>query len=447
MAIDLNYEKITESELNPSLRTKINNANSHVGDSSIHVSASDRTKWDSGSSIGIASLSKDGLFSTTDRTKFNTIEENANNYVHPKSGISAGTYIITKVNDTGHVIYGEYPTRLELTAANADKLGGTPADAVALLNSPSFTGNPTSPTFGVSESNTNYIATIGFVRNAITSVNSVGYVHPESGVTTALLPDGYVMKDAVSTYSKIATTYTSPVKNWVAKATDTNIYYLYNGSSWVSTDINSLWTGTYIQVTVNRYGHVVSGSNPSSLNVTAANASSLGGSAAALYAKLESPSFSGVPTAPTVNVGTGTNQIATTAYVTNYMSELNGKRPIGEEFVQINPNPPEGCLVYNGGLIDRSSYPKLWSWLSSQTGYMITEALWQEKYSSQDKNVPYYSSGDGTNTFRLPCIGCLVSGSGNDKTIGDYSKNTGVGSSALGAINGVWCVQAYYPSV
>ncbi|SEK02613.1 hypothetical protein [Paraburkholderia tropica] len=48
---------------------------------------------------------------------------------------------------------------------------------------------------------------------------------------------------------------------------------------------------------------------------TAINASSLGGTAAASYALLASPTFTGTPAAPTASVGTNTTQIATTAFV------------------------------------------------------------------------------------------------------------------------------------
>jgi hypothetical protein len=56
-----------------------------------------------------------------------------------------------------------------------------------------------------------------------------------------------------------------------------------------------------------------------SLNVTGSgtiNATSLGGTAAASYALLASPTFTGTPAAPTASAGTNTTQLATTAFVT-----------------------------------------------------------------------------------------------------------------------------------
>ncbi|WP_175040841.1 hypothetical protein [Burkholderia contaminans] len=52
------------------------------------------------------------------------------------------------------------------------------------------------------------------------------------------------------------------------------------------------------------------------------NASSLGGTAAAAYALLASPAFTGTPTAPTAAPGTNTTQLATTAFVANRFAPL-----------------------------------------------------------------------------------------------------------------------------
>lgn len=53
-----------------------------------------------------------GLMSAKDKQKLNNIEENANRYVHPKSGVRQGTYKSLTVNDEGHIIKGENPTTL-----------------------------------------------------------------------------------------------------------------------------------------------------------------------------------------------------------------------------------------------------------------------------------------------------------------------------------------------
>lgn len=62
---------------------------------------------------------------------------------------------------------------------------------------------------------------------------------------------------------------------------------------------------------------------------------------------------------------------------------------------------PDGWLsLENGQLVLRDAYPELWAWVQDNAP-LITEAQWQTKAAAQ-KSVGYYSSGDGSTTFRLP---------------------------------------------
>ena len=61
---------------------------------------------------------------------------------------------------------------------------------------------------------------------------------------------------------------------------------------------------------------------------TANNSNSLGGLAAATYAQLNSPTFTGIPVGPTAAPGTSTNQLATTAFVVA-ASQIQAIFPIG----------------------------------------------------------------------------------------------------------------------
>ena len=76
--------------------------------------------------------------------------------------------------------------------------------------------------------------------------------------------------------------------------------------------------------------------------------------------------------------------------------------PVGFEFFQTSPNARAGTLPLNGGVFSRSEYPQLWSWVQSQSGYLIAESEWQNKASKNDGPVPFYSTGDGSTTFRVP---------------------------------------------
>lgn len=80
------------------------------------------------------------------------------------------------------------------------------------------------------------------------------------------------------------------------------------------------------------------------------------------YAPKASPAFTGIPTAPTANLGTNTTQIATTAFVKNAIAtDLNALHDL---FVGIPiPYPlstvPTGCLAMNGQRFDTRRYQKL----------------------------------------------------------------------------------------
>lgn len=101
------------------------------------------------------------------------------------------------------------------------------------------------------------------------------------------------------------------------------------------------------------------------------------------------------------------------------LTELQGL-PLGHEYFTINPNLPEGVLPLIGQLVSRSLYPSLWEWVQTQSGFLLEESAWQLKASSNNGNVPYYSSGDGNSTFRLPALKCYVKGSSGVREIGGY---------------------------
>ncbi len=51
-------------------------------------------------------------YTTAEKEKLNTIEENANNYVHPTSGVISSSYTKVIVDENGHVTSGSNPTTL-----------------------------------------------------------------------------------------------------------------------------------------------------------------------------------------------------------------------------------------------------------------------------------------------------------------------------------------------
>lgn len=96
--------------------------------------------------------------------------------------------------------------------------------------------------------------------------------------------------------------------------------------------------------------------------------------------------------------------------------------PIGFEYYSINPNVPPGTLPLLGGTYSRKAYKDLWAWIQSQKGFLITESEWQSKSTTNEGNVPFYSDGDGSTTFRVPSIQCWAKGAVTTAEIGNYLK-------------------------
>ncbi len=79
---------------------------------------------------------------------------------------------------------------------------------------------------------------------------------------------------------------------------------------------------------------------------------------------------------------------------------VSGKS-VGDQWISVDGTIPQGGLTFNGNEISRSIYADLYNYVVAQ-GRVITESAWQSMYSTNNGNVPYYSSGDGSTTFRLP---------------------------------------------
>lgn len=79
---------------------------------------------------------------------------------------------------------------------------------------------------------------------------------------------------------------------------------------------------------------------------------------------------------------------------------VSGKS-VGDQWISVDGTIPEGGLVFNGNEVSRSIYADLYAYAVAQ-GRVKSESEWQSIYSSNNGNVPYYSSGDGSTTFRLP---------------------------------------------
>lgn len=97
-----------------------------------------------------------------------------------------------------------------------------------------------------------------------------------------------------------------------------------------------------------------------------------------------------------------------------------GGLPVGHEFFTTNPNIPAGCIPLLGGEYSRTSYADLWAWVQTQAGYLLEESAWQAKAAANGGNVPFYSKGDGSTTFRVPSLKCWVKSGSSINEVGSY---------------------------
>lgn len=60
-------------------------------------------------------------------------------------------------------------------------------------------------------------------------------------------------------------------------------------------------------------------------------------------------------------------------------------------------------IVAFGGEFNRAEYPKLWAKIESNPTILLTESEWQTESASNDDGIcGFFSSGDGSTTFRVP---------------------------------------------
>lgn len=96
-----------------------------------------------------------------------------------------------------------------------------------------------------------------------------------------------------------------------------------------------------------------------------------------------------------------------------------------------------------GVTYNRATYTELWNYVQSKPALLITETEWQEKFTATGgRYVPYYSSGDGTTTFRTPMLGAYPSGVTSTDDIGTYTSTLDSASGTSITMNGIWVIKA-----
>lgn len=77
--------------------------------------------------------------------------------------------------------------------------------------------------------------------------------------------------------------------------------------------------------------------------------------------------------------------------------------PVGMEYYVGYSELDAGQLLADGTEVTRATYKSLWDVISTRTSQVKTEEEWQAyKTAHPGEDVPFYSSGDGSTSFRLP---------------------------------------------
>lgn len=82
--------------------------------------------------------------------------------------------------------------------------------------------------------------------------------------------------------------------------------------------------------------------------------------------------------------------------------------PVGFEYYVPYSELDSGQLIRDGQIVSRSVYKDLWDFVQKHPSLLLTEEQWQAELSDNEGIVNnYYSSGDGSTTFRLPKAGVI----------------------------------------
>lgn len=85
---------------------------------------------------------------------------------------------------------------------------------------------------------------------------------------------------------------------------------------------------------------------------------------------------------------------------------------------------PNGWLRCDGNLYQRSEYPDLYQW-ATDNNYLVSEETWQSTKTANDNgSVGYFSTGDGSTTFRVFNIVDFIRADSSASNTGTYQTDT-----------------------
>lgn len=99
--------------------------------------------------------------------------------------------------------------------------------------------------------------------------------------------------------------------------------------------------------------------------------------------------------------------------------------PVGFEYYVPYSELDSGQLIRDGKIVSRSVYKDLWDFVQTHPSLLLTEEQWQAELSANEGIVNnYYSSGDGSTTFRLPKAGVIELPVITAENINKFSTNS-----------------------
>lgn len=101
--------------------------------------------------------------------------------------------------------------------------------------------------------------------------------------------------------------------------------------------------------------------------------------------------------------------------------DLGGGLPMGHLFAWPFQTPPDGCIQCNGATYSRTLYEDFWNYISSK-GWVKTESEWNSIASANGGYCPYYSTGDGSTTFRTPKFAPFMQVAIASANVGTYHR-------------------------
>ena len=111
--------------------------------------------------------------------------------------------------------------------------------------------------------------------------------------------------------------------------------------------------------------------------------------------------------------------------------------PVGFEYYVPYSELDSGQLIRDGKIVSRSVYKDLWDFVQKHPSLLLTEEQWQAELSANEGIVNnYYSSGDGSTTFRLPKAGVIELPVITAEGLNKFSTDTHISSSVNN--NGGW---------